>query len=262
MVFSDVYGSVPWRFNISGQSLFPGGECLARVEEQLARHQGLASPAPTQAPGDKGDPPCFGHLVTLTCCWTWSPAPCGNCTFLPLICKGMGFCFPLQRDLWRTGLPGLSLKHPLFKRHCHIYCTSHHNNSSILCSCRENSGEQVPLKWQCATKVGRCHFLQDPSSWIRVCLGRSAESERCHCLCSWVIGPVWQQGWDLLCQGFFFCLFNRCLWASNNQTQNEMHEKVRLQAGDVWALSRVCEDSRPWGCVFVNAGFADGITET
>lgn len=68
MVFSDVYGSVPWRFNISGQSLFPGGECLARVEEQLARHQGLASPAPTQAPGDKGDPPCFGHLVTLTCC--------------------------------------------------------------------------------------------------------------------------------------------------------------------------------------------------
>lgn len=31
----------------------------------------------------------------------------------------------------------------------------------------------------------------------------------------------------------FFCLFNRCLWASNNQGPNEMHEVVRLQAGDV-----------------------------
>lgn len=75
-VSSDVCGALPWRFNISGQSLFPGGECLAQVDEQLAQHQVLATPAPTQAPGDKGNLPCFGQFVTFTCCCTWSPAPC------------------------------------------------------------------------------------------------------------------------------------------------------------------------------------------
>lgn len=64
-----------------GWALFSvlGDELLAWMDEQPDRQQKLATPAPTQAPGDS----CFGWAVTFTCCCTSSPVPYGSCTFFP-----------------------------------------------------------------------------------------------------------------------------------------------------------------------------------
>lgn len=202
-VCSEVCGSLPWGFNISGQALFPEVECLAQMDEQLARHQVLVTPAPTQAPGDNGNPPCFGQVVTFTCCCTSFPAPCGSCSFLPVICKRVGFCFPLclasPRVLWRAGFSGLSLKHPVFKRHCRRCCISCHSNNSVLCTCSESSGERGQLMCQGCHQGEQVPFppgslLLDP------CMPRQERGERA------LLQSLFPVYWTCLTAGLGFAL--------------------------------------------------------